>query len=53
MVKLICCDFALMAQFWLTDNPICDIYPEPDGDEVIDIYDATKMLESWSVEYSE
>jgi subtilisin family serine protease len=40
-------DFAKLAQFWMQDEASVDIYPPPEGDGIIDVWDVITMGEYW------
>lgn len=40
-------DFAILASSWLTDNPLIDIEPFPEGDGIIDIQELLLLVENW------
>jgi hypothetical protein len=40
-------DFAILADFWLTDEPSVDIAPTPAGDGLVDTSDLAVLSDSW------
>ncbi len=40
-------DFAIQANFWLTDDLLTDIAPTPAGDGIVDIYDLIVLCDNW------
>ena len=40
-------DFAVLAGYWLQNNPLADIAPEPAGDGIVDIKDLAVFCDNW------
>jgi len=40
-------DFAIMALYWLQNQPLVDIAPPPDGDGIVDVRDLKILCENW------
>ncbi|MGA2322851.1 MAG: hypothetical protein ABSG22_03285 [Sedimentisphaerales bacterium] len=40
-------DFAVLAGYWLQNNPLADIAPEPAGDGIVDIKDLAVLCDNW------
>ncbi|MHC4528758.1 MAG: right-handed parallel beta-helix repeat-containing protein, partial [Planctomycetota bacterium] len=44
-------DLATLAFYWLTDEPLVDIAPEPDGDGIANFLDFTALADFWLWEW--
>jgi hypothetical protein len=40
-------DLATLALYWLTDEPLVDIAPEPDGDGIANFLDFAALADYW------
>jgi hypothetical protein len=43
-------DLVILIEFWGTDEPLCDIAPQPDGDGIVDILDLELFMSYWEME---
>ena len=43
-------DLVIFIEFWDTDEPLCDIAPQPDGDGIVDRLDLELFLGYWEQE---
>ena len=43
-------DLVIVIQYWGTDEPLCDIVPSPDGDNIVDIQNLELFMSFWEQE---
>ena len=43
-------DLVILIEYWGTDEPLCDIAPEPSGDGIVDILDLELFMSYWEQE---